>query len=306
MVKISVQANFVDRQQWTALAQKIETAGFDALYAADHLGSSVSPFTVLGAAAAVTNNVGLGTCVLNAGLRDPLSLASELATLDAVSNGRAIFGIGAGHTPAEWTMLARAYPSPGERVDRLTEMVHAVQQLLAGESVTVESRHVHLSQATLIEPRKIQESIPLSIGGNGRRVLQLAVELADIVGVTGLGRTMPDGQQHEVKWSARELDETFNLISQHANEVGRSPDIEALVQGVTITDDAPRAAEAIAKLITGASAEDLLSAPFMWMGTVQQIADQVLGAEQRWGINRYVIRDSAIEEVVAVMEILNQ
>jgi alkanesulfonate monooxygenase SsuD/methylene tetrahydromethanopterin reductase-like flavin-dependent oxidoreductase (luciferase family) len=67
----------------------------------------------LAAAAAATSRIRLGTYVVNAGAREPLHLASEVATLDVVSGGRAVFGAGAGHTPAEWTMFGRPYPSPG-------------------------------------------------------------------------------------------------------------------------------------------------------------------------------------------------
>jgi len=136
MVHVSVQGRFVNQTQWVELAKATDHSGFDCLYVADHLGSSATPFAALAAAAVVTDTVRPGTCVLNAGLREPLSLAAELATLDALSSGRTVFGVGAGHTPAEWTMLGLEYPQAGERVDRLIELVSAVRLLLTGEPVT--------------------------------------------------------------------------------------------------------------------------------------------------------------------------
>ena len=57
----------------------------------------------------------LGTYVLNTGVRDPLTIAADAATLDVISGGRVVLGLGAGHTPAEWHMTGRAYPQPGAR-----------------------------------------------------------------------------------------------------------------------------------------------------------------------------------------------
>ncbi len=306
MIRVSVQGHFVDHTQWVELAKATDRSDYDCLYVADHLGSSVSPFAALAAAAAVTDRVRLGTCVLNAGLREPLSLAADLATLDALSGGRAIFGIGAGHTPTEWTMLGLGFPPAGERVDRLIELVDAVRLLLSGEPVTTSGTHFRLHGSLLSEPHQIQDSIPLLVGGNGRRVLAFAAGCADIVGITGLGRTLSDGHSHEAEWSSPALDRAFGWVDSESKRLGRRPDIEALVQHVEITDDPGRVANEIARLVPGASADDLLEAPFMWIGTPDQIAAQILASEMRWGINRYVIRDAAIEAVGPVLERLKR
>lgn len=79
---------------WLELARDVEAAGFQALYAAGHPGSTPSPFVTLAAAAAVTERIQLGTCVVNAGVWEPLALASEAATLEVVSGGRAVLGLG--------------------------------------------------------------------------------------------------------------------------------------------------------------------------------------------------------------------
>jgi alkanesulfonate monooxygenase SsuD/methylene tetrahydromethanopterin reductase-like flavin-dependent oxidoreductase (luciferase family) len=86
---VSVQAQPRDAASWGALARRAETAGYDALLAADHPGVVASPFVALAAAAGVTERLGLGTYVANAGIREPLLLASDVATLDVVSGGRA-------------------------------------------------------------------------------------------------------------------------------------------------------------------------------------------------------------------------
>ena len=158
---------------WLDLAQKAEDSGFDALYVADHLGVTASPFAALAAAAGVTSTLKLGTYVLNVGIRYPLAIASDAATIDVLSNGRFILGLGAGHTPAEWAMTGRDYPSAAARVGRLVETVDVVTKLLAGEVVTHHGRYVHVDDAFLLTPRPVQDPIPLLIGGNGAQVLRL-------------------------------------------------------------------------------------------------------------------------------------
>ena len=304
MVQVSVQGHFVDRTQWVQLAEAVDRSVFDSLYVADHPGSTAAPFVALAAAATVTHRVRLGTCVLNAGLWDPMTLAAELVTLDVLSGGRAVFGVGAGHTPMEWEMVGLDFPHAGRRVDRLIELVDAVRRLLAGDSVTVSGAHFGLREAILRKPGPAQGSIPLMVGGNGTRVLSFAAEQADIVGVTGLGKTLSDGHSHEADWSPAALDRSFAVVDSAAKRVGRHPDIEALVQHVEITDDPQRVADGLAELVPGASAADLLGTPFMWIGTPELIAAKVRESEQRWGINRYVIRGNAIEAAGPVLDLL--
>ncbi|WP_238454015.1 LLM class flavin-dependent oxidoreductase [Micromonospora sp. ATA51] len=111
MAIFSVQARPADAASWLDLARRLEAAGFDALLAADHPGHGASPFVSLAAAAAVTSTLGLGSYVSNAGVREPILLATDVATLDMVSGGRARLGLGAGHTPAEWRPSAASGPT---------------------------------------------------------------------------------------------------------------------------------------------------------------------------------------------------
>lgn len=192
-VTVSVQADPTEVESWTNLARWCEQTGFGALLVADHPGTGSSPFVALAAAAGVTQELRLGSYVANAGTWEPLSLAAEIATLDVVSGGRALLGVGAGHTPAEWTMTGRRYPSGAERVTRLIEVVEVAGRLLGGESVTFHGEHVRVEEALLKVPRPVQTPVPLVIGGNGARLLEFAAREADIVAFSGLGRTFLTG-----------------------------------------------------------------------------------------------------------------
>jgi hypothetical protein len=117
MTTFSLQALPDDAAGWLDLARRAEEIGFEALYVADHPGSCAAPFVALAAAAAVTSRLRLGSYVANAGVREPILLAADVATLDVVSGGRAVLGLGAGHTPAEWAAVGKVRPGVRARID---------------------------------------------------------------------------------------------------------------------------------------------------------------------------------------------
>jgi probable F420-dependent oxidoreductase len=288
--------------EWLGLARKAEALGFDALYVADHVGVAASPFAALAAAAAVTSTLKLGTYVVNTGIRDPLTLASEAATVDVVSNGRLILGLGAGHTPAEWTMNGRAYPSPAARVGRLAETIHVVKALLDGDVVTYRGRYVSVEDARLLAPRPVSSPIRLLVGGNGTRVLRLGAQFADAVSLSGLGRTLEDGHRHEVRWSAASIDDRVGIVRDSPRERPEPPLLDALVQHMQITDRSTEVAEEIARGVDGATAADVLGCPYVLIGTVEQLLDELDDYRERWGFTSYVVRADAIAQAATLIE----
>jgi len=300
MIRISVQGHASDSAGWLNLAKAADGFGFDTLYAADHPGALPAPFVLLSAAAAVTEQIKLGTCVLNSGLWDPYSLATEVGTLDMISDGRAVFGVGAGHTPSEWEMRGLAIPSPSLRIDRMIEIIAAVGSLLNGQTVSTDSQLAKLEGARMSPT--LSRPVPLMIGGGGPRLLRFAAATADIVGVTGLGKTLADGHRHEANWRSAALDSMFEMIRSVIPTSRKQPEVEALVQHIEITDDPLGAANKLTEIITHATPDDLLSAPFIWLGSGESIAAKLLEHEERWGITRYVVRARAFTEALKVMK----
>jgi probable F420-dependent oxidoreductase len=289
------------QNQWRDFAKKVEALGFDALYVADHLGLTPSPFSALTAAATATSTLRLGTYVINSGIRDPLSLASDAATLDAVSGGRLILGLGAGHTPAEWTMTANPYPSPAQRVERLAEMVGVVTALLRGDVVTHHGPYLNLHDAFLLAPRPVQAKVPLLIGGNGTQLLRDAARTADIVSLTGLGRTLEDGHRHTADWSPTAIDARVAIVRASAPQPEHVV-LDALVQHVEITDHRIEAAEWHARMASGLTASDVIGAPYALIGTLDQIIEELTSHRERWGFTSYVVRADALELVAPLIE----
>ena len=173
------------------LAQAAEAAGFDAVTVMDHfyqiggVGPPDEPmleaYTTLGALAARTTRVRLATLVTGVTYRNPALLAKMATTLDVISKGRAIFGIGAAWNEAEHTGYGFEFPPIGERMDRLDEALTICRKMFTEERPSFAGKHYRIDQA-LNSPRPIQPGGPrVLIGGGGeRRTLRLVARHGDI------------------------------------------------------------------------------------------------------------------------------
>ncbi|WP_436523336.1 LLM class flavin-dependent oxidoreductase [Actinoplanes sp. HUAS TT8] len=278
MTTFSLQARPTDAADWLDLARRAEAAGFHALYTADHPGTSASPFVAVAAAAAVTSTIRLGSYVVNAGVREPILIAQDVATLDLISGGRAVLGIGAGHTPAEWAAVGRERPGVAERVDHFIRVAEATQRLLAGDGLTW--------------PRPVQDHVPLLFGGGNTRLLRWAAEHADLIGLSGLGRTLADGHEHTARFRVEDVDRQVELA-------GATP-VEVLAHYFEVTDDA-EATYATWALETEMSAAEAALTPYMMAGTLGEIRAKLDRIEARWGISRYAVRRPAFDGVAALL-----
>jgi probable F420-dependent oxidoreductase len=298
-IKVSVQSEPHDMKSWSALARRVESAGFEALLVGDHPGSAPSPWPALAAAAAVTSTLKLGTCMLQGGVREPIDIASDAATLDLLAPGRVIVGIGAGHTPAEWEATGRVRPNSADRVGRLKEVFDVVVRLLAGETVTRLGRYVTVRQVTSdTGPAK---GVTMSIGGGNTELLRFAAQQADIISMSGLGRTRPDGHHHEIRWMRSQVQAKFDLIDAASSGHRHRPELELMVRAVEETPDRRVAAERLATRIGTIPTEDILAAPYALFGSVPQMAEQLGEQQHRWGISRYLIREPALTVMEKVL-----
>ncbi len=285
------------------IATRVERIGCYGLFVADHPGTCVSPFVTLAAASMVTERIRLGTYVLNSGVLHPIDVASAINTLDHLSNGRAILGVGAGHTPQEWTARGLAKPSASQRVDRMETFIDTVRALISGESVTASDHGIELQNACIFTPLAVQNPIPLLVGGNGNRVLEYGGKHGDIVSISGLGATQADGHRHTPKWTPEEIAESVQTVETGSAGRTAPPIREALVQHLEITVDRRGVLENFAALAQTdvALLEDI---PFILVGTIDQIADQLMANRQRWGFTSYVVRSSMLNDLETLMKTL--
>src|SRR5207237_4629205 len=134
-------------------------------------------YTLLGALAARTQRVTLGTLVTGVTYRNPALLAKEVTTLDIISSGRAVLGIGAAWYDVEHEGLGVDFPPVGERMDRLEEALRICRAMFTEERPTFEGRYYRIEEARNL-PRPVQEGgPPIMVGGGGeKRTLRLVAQ----------------------------------------------------------------------------------------------------------------------------------
>lgn len=272
-----------------ASALRAEHAGFDSVLMGDHVGPEYAPLVTLGAIAQATTHCRIGTLVLNADVRNPVQLAWEAIALDQLSAGRFELGVGAGHTPQEYSAMGIGFDPARRRKLRLAESVEIIRRLLDGEHVTYEGDYHQLRDAHV--GRAVQKRLPLLVGGNGGELLAHAGAHADIVGLQGLVRTLEDGHRHSVRWSAEWLDKQVDQIRAGAGERFDQIELNALVQIVQITDDRGAAIDSICKRVEGLTPTDVEAIPYVLVGTMDEIIEQVYSCRARWGISYFAVRD---------------
>jgi F420-dependent oxidoreductase-like protein len=254
------------------LATTAEASGFDSVWVMDHffqlppLGGPDQPmleaYTLLGALAARTQRVQLGTLVTGVTYRNPGILAKIVTTLDIVSRGRAILGIGGAWYDVEHHGLGIEYPSDRVRLDMLEEAVQVCRAMFTRDDVSFTGRHYRLEHARNL-PRPVQVGGPkIMIGGGGeKRTLRLVALYADKFNVTGDLST---------------LTRKIEALHCHCAEVGRDPaevDI-TWMSPLILTSSKENTAEMRGILTASGSAEEVAG---FTVGQAHEIPDLVAG-----------------------------
>jgi probable F420-dependent oxidoreductase len=281
-------------------ARKIEALGYDTLVVPDHLADFLAPVPALISAADATSHLRIGTNVFNNDYRHPVLLAREAATIDLLTDGRFQLGLGAGNVAAEYDQAGLKFDAGGTRVARLAEAVTIIKRLLQGDTVTFTGKHYRVTGHTINPIPLRQPHPPLLIGGNGPRLLTLAGREADVVGLSGITFTR-DGPDLSA-WKGPGIDERIRLVRAAAGEDRFSRlEINALVQRVVVTDDRRQTAEELAKRWTQLNADEILKCPFVLVGNVDQLTEDLIANREQWDISSYVIFESDIESFAPVV-----
>ena len=200
-----------------AQAREAESAGFDSVFVMDHfyqlpmLGSPDQPmleaYTALGALATATERVQLGTLVTGNTYRNPTLLAKVITTLDVVSAGRAILGIGAGWFELEHQQLGYEFGTFTDRFNRLEEALQILDPMLKGERSTF-SGEWYRTESALAEPR-YRDRIPIMIGGSGeKKTFAIAARYADHLNIIAGLDVLPG---------------KLDALAKRCDEIGRDP-----------------------------------------------------------------------------------
>jgi F420-dependent oxidoreductase-like protein len=247
-----------------AQAREAEAAGFDTVLVMDHfyqlpgIGTPdmamLEAYTTLGALASATSTIQLSALVTGNTYRNPALTAKAVTTLDVVSRGRAILGIGAGWFEREHHDYGFEFGSFAERFERLEEALTIIAPMLRGEPATFEGKW-YTARGAMNNPR-VREKIPIMLGGSGeKKTFRLAARFADHMNIICDVSDLP----HKV-----------GVLRQRCEEAGRDPatlPTSYLTMGL-VGEDEQEVKEMAARV-----PEDRRARVFL--GTVDQVAEQV-------------------------------
>jgi probable F420-dependent oxidoreductase len=272
-------------------ARWAESVGFTHIAVHDHLANRHAVTPLLATVAAVTDRVGLVPLVYNNDLRHPAVLAQELASLDVLSGGRVVVGLGAGWNESEYRAIDLRFDPPGTRIDRMLESIAIMKGLFAEGAFSFSGRFYTITDMNG-GPKPVQKPHPpFLIGGTKERVLRLAAREGDIVGID----LRTDGEAVLDAFEAR-MDVRIGWIREAAGDRFQELDLNVLrtVGDLTITKEPLKVAAGVASELaaeTGVeiSARDVLESPFSFIGSVPELVDKLKSLRQRWGINSFLV-----------------
>ncbi len=267
-----------DRDRFEKVAEiagVAERSGFDSLWVMDHfyqipiVAKESDPmfeaYTLLGAIAARTEKISLGTLVTGVTYRNPALLAKQVTTLDLVSRGRAILGIGAAWHDTEHLGYGFSFPGVKERMDRLEEAVQICKMMFTEDRPSFTGNYYSIDQARNV-PRPLRASgIPILIGGSGeRRSLALVARYADACNLFGNRETI----RHKIE-----------VLEQHCDAIGRDPGTitKSRLGAIVIADTNAAAEQKARELATARNMDETRLRDYAVIGDPDAVAQQVQG-----------------------------
>lgn len=228
--RVDKVAEFVTGEAVAEMARTVERAGFDAVFVTEHPvpgdawmrsggHHALDPFVALSFAAAATTTVRLQTHLAVLPYRNPFLTAKSVASLDVLSAGRVILGVATGYEATEFAALGVPFEERNELVD---EAIWAMKMAWRGEPFAMEGRHFSAAGNVAL-PRPVQEPHPpIWIGGNSKRAIRRAVELADGWAPMPNPASTAVRRRSPALETLDDLRERIAYAAEHARAVGRS------------------------------------------------------------------------------------
>jgi probable F420-dependent oxidoreductase len=266
-------------------SRRAEDLGFGSVWLADHLFWDIAkyggpdetfdafdPLIGLSALARVTTRVRLGVLVLNVPLRPPAVLAKALSTLDVLSGGRLVAGLGAGNYEPEYRAAGIPFERPGVRLQRVEEAIDILDGLFAGGPFTYEGRHYRTVEARCL-PRPVQRPRPpVWLGGKGDRLLDLCARRAD-------------GWNTVWVWTHDDYRQRLDVLDRACERAGRDPALVTRSVGLyaLVGEDQPDLERRFRRLqelslpgvVDGMSLDEWRQGRLV--GTVEEVGEQLAG-----------------------------
>jgi probable F420-dependent oxidoreductase len=272
---------------WADSAKEIEQLGYSTVFFPDHFDEGPGPIAAMAVCAMATTTLNVGALVLDCDFRHPAVLARELATIDAMSEGRLEVGLGAGWKAVDYERSGIPMDRPGTRVGRLMEHCAVLKGLWSEGPFSFEGEHYRITELDGTPAPHRPGGPPILVGGGAPRLLRWAGATADIVGVNASihsGEIDEDAAQDAL---AERIDEKVAWVQEGAGDRFADLELNAWLATAELTDD-PAVAEAVAAFF-GTDAAALRQSPLALVGSPGDVVEMLQERRERWGYSYHVI-----------------
>ena len=291
------------KKEWVELAKATEDLGFSSFTMPDHFTDQLAPVPALMSVADATSKLRIGALVWDNDYKHPVVLAKELATLDLLSDGRLEIGIGAGWMATDYEQSGIVYDRPGVRIDRFLEGLEIIKQAMTGEKFTFTGAHYKITDY-VSAPLPVQRPCPpILIGGGGPRVLKLAAQLADIVGINPSLKDGTVNAETISHMSAEAVSEKIEIVQNAAGSRMQNIELNIRTFLVNIRDNADEAINGTANMFK-IEPQMVADSPFSLMGPPAKIAEDLLARRERWGLSYIIVGGEDVNSFAPVIKIL--
>lgn len=305
-MEFGVQLGNLEPAQYKAHAQAAEALGYDLIVFPDHLvnegperqfdpkSNAYDHIVMAAAVMEATKKIRVGHLVLCNLFRHPAITAQSLMTLDRLSGGRLVAGLGTGWTETEFKMSGIPFPPIAERLRMLDEAMTCILSLWQNERTTFDGEFYHFKDA-ILWPKPVQQPHPpIIVGGGGKGLLRIAAKYADYVNI------VPDaGKRGHISMEVvkRTNDASFrekaSFVRNEAKRLGRQPDAVRISNFLfsTIISDSREATRKTAEMMApmfGQTADDLLASPMILIGTPEECIAELKRRAKDWGTSQMI------------------
>jgi len=289
-----------------AHAQAAEALGYDLIVLPDHLvlegperqfdphSLAYDMIVIAAVLAEATKKIRIGHLVLCNLFRHPAITAQALMTLDRVSGGRLIAGLGTGWTETEFQMTGIPFPPIAERLRMLDEALACIILLWTNERTTFAGEFYKFDDA-ILWPKPVQQPRPpIVVGGGGKGLLRIAAKYADYVNlIPDAGKRGKISLENVKRMTDQSFREKADFVRQQAKRLGRNPDaihLSNFVFTLAITDsrDATRKTAEMLGPMLGQTPEGILASPMSLIGTPDECVVELKRRAKEWGVSQFI------------------
>ena len=306
-MEFGLQLNGLELPRLHDVAQAAEALGFSFLTLPDHYVFegperatdpkvlNFDPMLAAAVMAQATKTARIGHLVLCNLFRHPLETARAISSLDHLSGGRMVLGIGSGWTATEFEMTGIPFPPITPRLAQLEEALQCIRSLWTQETTSFDGAYYHLRDA-IQWPKPVQQPMPpILLGGGGKGLLRIAAKHADIVNViveTGKAGYIALG--NVAKLTDEAFRERVAFLHESARAVGRDPKsirISNVAFNLALTNS-PQESRERAEMLAGLfqnTPEGIMQSPTSLIGTPDELIAEIQRRQQVWGVSQIVV-----------------